>query len=117
MSFTIIEELINKTATRVTRSDAVLRFDLTDGTIIEFYHDQDCCENVYIEDIIGDLSDLENSELLEAEENSENDPDASESGTWTFYRFGTQKGSVVVRFYGSSNGYYGEGVSTHVVRP
>lgn len=82
-----------------------------------FHHEQDCCETVSIEDIIGDLEDLEGCPLLVASEKSNvDDPPLSsgeESYTWTFYTFATYKGFVDVRFYGASNGYYSESISLH----
>lgn len=97
-----------------------LLFESTDGTKFHFYHGQDCCESVYIEDICGDLSDLVGSPMILAEEDSnynDNAKNNDESCTWTFYRFGTAKGIVTVRWYGSSNGYYSESVTFMVTRP
>ena len=95
--------------------DESLMFTATDGTRFELYHEQDCCESVKIEDIIGDLSDLVGSPLVEAEElSSEPDPYLGyepESCTWTFYRFSTVRGTVTVQWLGESNGYYSESVS------
>lgn len=88
-----------------------LVFTSTEGKKFRFYHSQDCCESVNIEDIIGDLTDLEGSPLWEAEEISEAGPVDESTGTWTFYRFSSSKGTVTVRWLGVSNGYYSESVS------
>lgn len=95
-----------------------LMFVMADGTTAMFQHHQDCCEDVYIEDIEGDFMDLIGRPLLIAEEASHTpDTDGIElpkdyygREIWTFYRFAGEKGMVVVRWLGSSNGYYGEEV-------
>ena len=77
-------------------------------------HYQDCCESVLIEEVVGDLNDLIGSPIVRAEENSnknENCDDFGASETWTFYRIATQKGTVMLRWRGQSNGYYSESVS------
>lgn len=83
------------------------------------FHEQDCCENVTINDVCGDYKDLLGYPLLIAEEvqSEENPNDFSDieyqdySFTWTFYKLSTIKGSVTIRWYGESNGYYSESVS------
>lgn len=82
-----------------------LRFELT--------HLQDCCEHVYIESVVGDLADLEHCPILVSEESSADGEESEygDSSTWTFYKLATVKGYVDIRFYGSSNGYYGESAS------
>jgi hypothetical protein len=113
------KELLGRSLCRVTADDAELILYLSDTNYVRFYHSQNCCESVYIEDICGDLNDLVGVPLLEAEEVSDYDADplyeGEESYTWTFYKFATRKGFVTVRWYGSSNGYYSESVSVDVV--
>jgi hypothetical protein len=96
-----------------TNSDQ-MTFVSTDGCRFSFQHHQDCCESVSIYDVIGDTGDILDSPMLGAEEiSSEDEPEADvggESYTWTFYRFWTAKGTVTVRWLGTSNGYYSEGV-------
>jgi hypothetical protein len=114
------EELIGKVLVSVeNQNDAKILFTADTGESWALLHEQDCCEEVDIEDIVGDLSDLVGSPIVRAEENSSNDewpedvpkPQYPDSFTWTFYRIGTIKGTVVIRWYGISNGYYSESVS------
>ncbi len=83
-----------------------------------FYHEQDCCESVYVQDVTGDLQDLIGSPItLAAESVSElQSSDAHIIGTATFYKFATLKGYVDIRWLGESNGYYSESVE-HVCIP
>lgn len=97
--------------------DNELRMYLSPTQYVRFYHEQDCCESVSIADITGDLNDLIGEMIMEAEESTKvaTGDECCESGTWTFYRFGTRKGSVVIRWLGESNGYYSESVDYEFV--
>lgn len=112
MGYTIFEDIIGKSFSRVERgewgcNDAIL-FYAEDGVEYVLYHDQSCCEMVSIEDICGELSDLENAPILQAEIAYSEDLETGNSGTWTFIKLATIKGYVTVRFYGTSNGWYSE---------
>ena len=86
-------------------------FHLSDGRIMRMFHSYDCCETVYLADVIGDLNDLLGSPVFMAEvAMQEGDSDESDSSTWTFYKFATSKGYVTLRWLGLSNGFYGETV-------
>lgn len=113
-----ISILIGKTITDIQKTDNSVLFTTSEGENYKMYHEQDCCEGVGIEDIIGDLDDLLNSPILKAEEvsNANENPegvpakDYQDSWTWTFYNLATIKGYVTIRWYGESNGYYSESV-------
>ncbi len=108
-----IENMVGKVFTSVTQDGETMIF-ANDKERFKFFHYQDCCESVSIEDIVGELSDLESEPLLIAEEVSgktpEEDLDNYESRSWTYYKFATRKGYVDVRWLGESNGYYSESV-------
>ncbi len=109
-----VDVLKGKTLSKVNSDDYELVFETTDGERYRMYHEQDCCESVSIESIVGELEDLVGSEILMAEEvdgESPADFEAYESYTWTFYKFATRKGYVDIRWLGQSNGYYSESVS------
>lgn len=115
-----LSTLIGKTMKSVEQvGDDEIVFTTVDDEQFKLYHSQDCCEHVYIESITGDLQNLVGAPILLADESSSTDRPSDvekpeyepESQTWTFYRFGTMKGYVDIRFLGESNGYYSEGVS------
>ena len=111
-----LSDMIGKVFTSVEQVNDDLVFTCLDG-VFTFTHNQNCCESVDIESIVGDLGDLVGSPLLLAEESTSDSnpegvavPEYQDSFTWTFYKFATIKGYVDVRWYGSSNGYYSERV-------
>ena len=110
-----IEDMVGQVFTSVRNEGTELVFQNATESFV-FFHQQDCCENVSIEDVCGELQDLVGEPLLLAEEVEgmtpvEFDETEHESVTWTFYKFATRKGYVDVRWMGESNGYYSEGVS------
>lgn len=123
---TSFEDLQGRILTRIEQlGHDELRFYLTDDHYVRMHHNQDCCENVTIEDIVGDLDDLVETPLLVVEERvsrngEDNEPPENsyeESYTWTYYSFRTIKGSVDIRWHGRSNGYYSESVNIDIVTP
>jgi len=129
----MVKRLQGLTLQSIERSDDKIVFRVNDSLAYKMLHDQDCCECVLIDDICGDLEDLVGSPIVQAEEatsgtdmnplvsskdltwealnrdfDSPNEYDGSQ--TWTFYKIGTNKGSVTIRWYGTSNGYYSESV-------
>ena len=107
-----INDMVGKVFTSVTQDGREMVF-ANDTEKFKFLHWQDCCESVYIESVVGDLSDLEGEPLLIAEEVSGESPVLEgyhEVVEWTFYKFATRKGYVDVRWMGESNGYYSTGV-------
>jgi hypothetical protein len=112
-----LKSMVGRTFVRVEGSvgDQEMLFVADNGEKFLFTHFQDCCENVDINDIVGDLQDLVGEPLLIAEQVDGEIPadwedQYYESYTFTFYKFATRKGYVDVRWLGESNGYYGEGV-------
>lgn len=106
-----MKDLIGRTFTDIICESGELILK-NDKECFTFYHNQECCEDVSIESITGDLNDLLNSPVLVAEE-SVNFAELTDwnTGTWTFYKLATVKGWVDIRWFGTSNGYYSEGVS------
>jgi len=116
-----MKNMVGKVFTSVSHDAADMWFKNAEE-VFHFYHAQDCCESVFIDDVVGDLADLIDTPILMAEEVSGESPagfdeNDHESCEWTFYKFATIKGYVDVRWFGESNGYYSTGVSMdHTVK-
>jgi len=118
----MISQLDNKYVVGITVNDANDEIifqvkDSPDSGVVEqykMYHDRNCCESVYIEDITGNIQDLVGQQILSATENTSSDLPAKDeyddSHTWTFYNIRTLKDTITIRWYGTSNGYYSERV-------
>ena len=95
-----VSDLLGLTMVEVTRKGEAIRMVASTGEIFSLHHEQDCCESVWLEDICGDLDDLVGQPLLQAE------VAASFKDEWNFYKFATIRGSVTLRWCGSTDGPY-----------
>jgi hypothetical protein len=98
-----IESLIGEIIKDITYDNQSISF-FTDKNVFKFEHHQHCCESVYLQDVIGDLSDLIDSPIALAECRTDEQEDGRLK--YTFYHLGTIKGRVDIRFNGSSSEYY-----------
>ena len=118
-----ISHLLGQTIARVSRAskddrtslspaleDDWISFSLDDDFDLVLQHHQDCCEHVYLDDVAGNLDDLVGSKIWQAEEVSNEAYADTDEEQWTFYLLRTIKGSVTLRWNGTSNGYYSMGV-------
>lgn len=112
-----IEAMKGKTIIEANNTGDEIHFTCSDGTKFKMFHDQDCCENVSVEDICEDLSDLYGSPILDAREETSGDnppgitKEYQDSFTWTLYILRTLNATVTIRWYGESNGCYSESVN------
>lgn len=110
-----IEQIVGKIIVKITGGnvgDEKILFECSDQTTFKMYHFQDCCENVQVDQIVGDINNILHSPVLSAEESNPDRPIIddiyNESFTWTDFTITTEKGTVVFQWLGCSNGYYGE---------
>ena len=88
-----------------------LIFEKSNGDTYSFYPNRECCESITLKEIVGNLSNLENSPILIVEENWYD----TDVYSWSFYKFKfvTQKGHVDISWYPESNGCYPTGVTMY----
>lgn len=114
MEFSVLK---GKVLTKIEVFEDEIYFETSDDKKYKMFHETNCCESVSIEDISGiPIQDLLGDPILIANESTSDLTDSNsidkydDSFTWTFYELATIKGSVTIRWYGTSNGYYSESV-------
>lgn len=95
------EDMKGMVLNAVKVSESEIAFLEEAGRVFCLRHEQHCCEEVWVEDICGDLLDIVGSEIVECSESTEDHP----AGGWTFYKISTIKGSVTIRWNGESEFY------------
>lgn len=88
--------------------EVVIKFNC--GSKAVFYHQQDCCESVWLNDFEFSGLSWVGAKVLSAEIATNESVSDYNSTTWTFYKINTDKGELFMRWCGESNGYYSESV-------
>ena len=80
----------------------------TDDCVYAFYHEQDCCESVYLTQVDGISDKIIGSRIVIAEVVTDEKDTEHSHITWSFYKIGTNKGMIDFRWQGESDGGYSE---------
>lgn len=117
-------ELVGKTivaTSGIKAGDEDYTFTLSDGSVVRFYHDQDCCESVSVRAVNGDPDQLLYKKIIFAEEDNPlehplvGDMSNADSHTITTFTIKTEGGwQMEIVWVGESNGYYSESVSISI---
>jgi hypothetical protein len=124
---TELEAIIGETVTGIDffndpyrRLPKEVLITMKSGKQLRLYHDQDCCETVELVSIDGDICKLIGKPILSTELGVDEDYDGPEisddSGTETKITLRCDAQTVIMRWIGESNGYYGEDVDFEILQ-
>jgi len=107
------QDILGKTITEINKIDDEIIFTCSDESKYKMYHEHDCCESVSIDKVRGCLDNLIGKVVQSFRSWESPIPDASESGTASYFEIVTENNSArsIIKWEGYSNGYYSEGVS------
>lgn len=104
-----IDDLVGKVIKGWAYSDENFQI-LTDDGVYAFYHEQSCCESVWLTQVDGISDKIIGSRIVIAEEVVDEKDTEYGHITWSFYKIGTNKGMIDFRWQGESDGGYSETV-------
>lgn len=116
LQYEVLEKFEGKTISTIVGAEEdsqEVTFEFTNGEKATFMHYQDCCEDVHLADILGDIKSLIGAPLTYAKiATNQHSEGICESTTETYYIFKTDNDPCGVTFLwrGESNGWYSEDV-------
>lgn len=105
-----IKDMVGKKIIGIYYDEEIFQI-LTDDCVYAFYHEQDCCESVWLTQVDGISDKLIGSCIVMAEVVTDEKDTEHGHITWTFYKIGTNKGIIDFRWQGESDGGYSETVN------
>ena len=105
-----IKDMVGKKITGIYYDEEYFQIR-TDDCVYAFYHEQDCCESVYLTQVDGISDKIIGSRIVIAEALLDEKETENVHITWTFYKIGTNKGMIDFRWQGESDGGYSETVN------
>ena len=104
-----IKDMVGKKITGIYYDEDYFQIR-TDDCVYAFYHEQDCCESVWLTQVDGINDKIIGSRIVIAEVVTDEKDTEHSHITWSFYKIGTNKGIIDFRFQGESDGGYSETV-------
>ena len=117
MKFNELEGLSIFSIDGLERQSELITITTDDNRTFKMYHDQDCCEHVYLADfqLHGTYKGKVLKATVDTNEDDEPEFEYEDTYTWTYYIIETENGKLTLRWFGSSNGYYSESVDFYEV--
>ena len=102
-----IKDMVGKKITGIYYDEDYFQIR-TDDCVYAFYHEQDCCESVYLTQVDGISDKIIGSRIVIAEVVTDEKDTEYGHVTWSFYKISTNKGAIDFRWQGESDGGYSE---------
>ena len=94
-----IKDMVGKKITGIYYDEENFQI-LTDDGVYAFYHEQSCCESVWLTQVDGISDKIIGSRIVITEDVLDEKDTEYGHTTWSFYKIGTNKGMIDFRWQG-----------------